>query len=176
MARTCRGLTAPTTTAPRRWNAESGQQQGQTPKDSERSHGPRRSSSSSRSESARHPASGAHCSTSRASRGMAARGEGATSAESVSMASAPRAEAAARPSAASRSVRAYAWVRRQNRHMRHPAGRATRGESEGKRLRIMCAAVGWRLTKTSAPGKLRKRSLWRMDAQEGQRRRSWDRR
>jgi hypothetical protein len=43
MARTCRGLTAPTTSAPRHWNAESGQQQDLTPKDSERSHGPRRS-------------------------------------------------------------------------------------------------------------------------------------
>ena len=42
MARTCRGLTAPTTSAPRHWNAESGQQQDLTPKDSERSHGPRR--------------------------------------------------------------------------------------------------------------------------------------
>ena len=37
MARTCRGLTAPTTSAPRHWNAESGQQQDLTPKDSERS-------------------------------------------------------------------------------------------------------------------------------------------
>ena len=40
MARTCRGLTAPTTSAPRHWNAESGQQQDLTPKGSER---PRRS-------------------------------------------------------------------------------------------------------------------------------------